>query len=85
MTQVLSYDSKQPYLGVYNATAVVMYEGQPYSPAWDHVLHTMDIQTLFQLALRSRTLYKVVIEYVRDNMPESCHKDECMPRIFIMH
>ncbi|KAJ7822867.1 hypothetical protein B0H14DRAFT_2598179 [Mycena olivaceomarginata] len=61
----MTYDSKQPYLGVYNATAVVVYEGQPYSPAWDHVLRTMDIQTLFQLALRGQDsdyLSKVPVE-----------------------
>jgi hypothetical protein len=63
-------------MGVYNTAAVAMLEGRPYSSAWDDVLDSMDVDTIYKLGLRSRHMFNVVMSYVRKRGPDSCHRDE---------
>jgi hypothetical protein len=73
---VLAYDQKQPQLGVYNTAAVAMLQGCPYGKAWDEVLGSMDVHTIYKLGLRSGFMFDVVMRYVRKHAPDSCHQDE---------
>ncbi|KAJ7908621.1 hypothetical protein B0H13DRAFT_2331270 [Mycena leptocephala] len=63
-------------LGVYDEVALVMLDGRPYGPHWEQLLRRLDIQTLFKLSLRSREMFRVVMAYVQEHNPDSCHKDE---------
>jgi hypothetical protein len=63
-------------MGVYNTVAVTAMADRPYDDVWNFVLQSMDIVSLFKLALRSRFMFEVVMGYVRQRMPDSCHKDE---------
>jgi hypothetical protein len=54
-----------------------MLQGRPYGPHWEQFLRRLDVQTLFKLSLRSSDMFRVVMGYVQERIPESCHKDEC--------
>jgi hypothetical protein len=63
-------------MGIYNTVAVSMMENRPYDEGWNFVLQSMDIASLFKLGLRSQFMFEVIMGYVRQHMPDSCHKDE---------
>jgi hypothetical protein len=63
-------------MGIYNTVAVSMMEDRPYDEVWNFVLQSMDIASLFKLGLRSKFMFEVIMGYVRQRMPDSCHKDE---------
>ncbi|KAJ6473614.1 hypothetical protein C8R47DRAFT_1076588 [Mycena vitilis] len=65
-----------PPLGVYNTVAVSMLKGRPYDSNWAYVFRTLDLLTLFQLALCSREMCRLVLEYVKENRPAWWHADE---------
>jgi hypothetical protein len=54
-----------------------MLQGRPYRLHWEQFLRRLDMQTLFKLSLRSSEMFRVVMGYVQEHIPESCHKDEC--------
>jgi hypothetical protein len=54
-----------------------MLQGHPYELHWQQSLCYLDVQTLFKLSLRSSDMFRVVMGYVQEHIPESCHKDEC--------
>ncbi|KAJ7601308.1 hypothetical protein DFH06DRAFT_1154579, partial [Mycena polygramma] len=67
---------REPRLGVYNTVALDMLRGRPYDANWAHVFGSLDVETLFDLSLRSREMWSLVLEYVKDNGPNYWHADE---------
>jgi hypothetical protein len=63
--------------GVYDEVSVAMLEGRSYGPHWAQFLRRLDVQTLFKFSLRSSDMFRVVMAYVQEHNPETCHKDEC--------
>ncbi|KAJ7643148.1 hypothetical protein DFH06DRAFT_1137096 [Mycena polygramma] len=69
-----------PPLGVYNTVAVSMMRGTPYNCEWARVFSSLDIATLFLLSLRSREMFRLVLEYVKEQSLASSHVDELTVR-----
>ncbi|KAJ7633390.1 hypothetical protein DFH06DRAFT_1337251 [Mycena polygramma] len=67
---------REPRLGVYHTTAMHMLRGTPYDRHWADVFRTLDIQSLFQLSLRSRDVYLLVSAYAFESRPRGWHQDE---------
>ncbi|KAJ6448875.1 hypothetical protein C8R47DRAFT_1230333 [Mycena vitilis] len=67
---------KGPPLGVYDAVAVSMLQGKPYDCGWDRVFRSLDIRTLFLLALRSKEMFCLVLEYIEGQSPAHSHVHE---------
>jgi hypothetical protein len=72
----LAYDTTEPHLGVYDSAAICVAEGQPYDEHWERIFASLDVKSLFKLSLRSRTMFQLVMQYVRVHMPDPCHRDE---------
>ncbi|KAJ7754892.1 hypothetical protein B0H16DRAFT_1722595 [Mycena metata] len=66
-------DLAEPQLSVYNYAAVCIYEGRPYDEHWAAVLSTIDVVSLFKLALWSQELFKVVMAHVKAQQPSYGH------------
>jgi hypothetical protein len=54
-----------------------MLQGRPYRPHWEQFLRRLEGQTLFKFSLRSSDMFRVIMGYVQERIPKSCHKDEC--------
>jgi hypothetical protein len=70
------YDTIQPRLGLYDAVSVDMMDGRPYDWAWAQIFRRFDAETLFKLSLRSCSMFKIVMEYVKECTPATHHVDE---------
>ncbi|KAJ7028041.1 hypothetical protein C8F04DRAFT_1292078 [Mycena alexandri] len=70
---------KEPPLSVYNYAAVRILEGRPYDEHWRAVLATIDVVSLYRLALTSRALFSVVMAHVRASQPPSGTSEESLP------
>ncbi|KAJ7819538.1 hypothetical protein B0H13DRAFT_1921714 [Mycena leptocephala] len=70
------YETPQPRLSLYNEVAIVMMNGRPYDETWDHILSTLDVLTLFKVALRSSRMFEVVAAYVQAHTLPAYNKNE---------
>ncbi|KAJ7042859.1 hypothetical protein C8F04DRAFT_1175955 [Mycena alexandri] len=69
-------DWNEPPLSVYNYAAVRILEGHPYDEHWCAVLSTINVVSLYKLALTSKGLFTVIMAHVRAVQPPSGSADE---------
>ncbi|KAJ7017932.1 hypothetical protein C8F04DRAFT_1278525 [Mycena alexandri] len=69
-------DWNEPPLSAYNYAAIRILEGRPYDEHWRAVLSTIDVVSLYKLALTSEALFTVVMAHVRAVQPPSGNVNE---------
>ncbi|KAJ7018246.1 hypothetical protein C8F04DRAFT_1199183 [Mycena alexandri] len=67
---------KEPPLSCLQLRRVRILEGRPYDEHWRAVLATIDVVSLYRLALTSRALFSVVMAHVRASQPPSGTSEE---------
>ncbi|KAJ7020672.1 hypothetical protein C8F04DRAFT_1196421 [Mycena alexandri] len=69
-------DWNEPLLSVYNYAAIRILEGRQYDEHWCAVLSTINVVSLYKLALTSEALFTVIMAHVRAVQPPSGSADE---------
>ncbi|KAJ7039420.1 hypothetical protein C8F04DRAFT_1178959 [Mycena alexandri] len=64
-------DLSEPLLSAYNYAAVRILAGRPYDEHWNAVLSTVNVISLFKLALQTQWLFDIVMAHVRAHQPAS--------------